>query len=834
MQETMLDNQTDSSVDQVESSLRTISQNILVFAFGLLPIFFLPVLVVPLPYLKVVFVICLVLLSAIFFSLAILRSGKIQLRAPGALYGLWGCVLVATISALLSGDMRDAFLGDDLGVHTVVFLLLMALVATIFPLLGHTKTTIMRLYILLTGSALLLAVFHLIRIVTSPEILTFGVFTNIVATPVGGWNDLALFFGLSILLSLVALEQLPLTKWGKGFFTAVVALSILMLAIVNFFAVWVVLGLVSLVVLMYTLTKERFSEKTLTLEGKHSAVSVWSVILSVCVCMISVTFIIGGGVVGAFISQFTDISYVEVRPSFEATTDIARNVYRENALLGIGPNKFIDAWRLYKDPSINQTLFWSTDFLGGSGYATTFAVTTGVLGATALLLFFGFFLYSGFKMLFATTRADRFWYFIGTSSFVGAAYLWGMTFFYVPGVAVMLLAAVFTGIMCTAYGALIPSRSITLSIAANKRAGFVLVAIVMIVIVGASGCLYIVGKQYSAAYTYGNALRDLQNGTNIAKAETDIANAYTASHNEAYALQLATFELAKINAYAAVGELTQVQQQELDASVRTAITAARIAVEKDPTDSLSWSTLGSIWSMLAGASVEGTAEQAAEAFSKARSFDANNPLYPLLQAQLHSRQGDLQGARVAAEEAIRLKSNFADALMFLTQIDIAEGKTDAAITNTQAVVSLEPNNPARYYQLGVLYAASGKVDLGIDAFEQAVRLDTNYANARYQLALLLASQNNVKEAVEHLQVVLGLNPGNAEIQNLITRLESGEPLQNILGGAAVGGGVVEPERVTAVDDAVTTTEDPETSLIAPVNVVNTPNTETTQEETATE
>ena len=817
MEETLLSREENTASDRVEKVLQTISQNIIVFVFGLLPLFFIPVAYMSFDYVKTIAVIVGVLLAIIFFSLSVLRSGRVQIAAPLALGGMWLVAIVTSISAMLSGDMRDAFMGDDIGVHTALFVILLALVATVTSVTGQTKTTIMRLYILLTGSAIVLALFHIIRLMAGTSVLSFGLFTNLVNTPIGGWNDLGLFFGLSILLSLVALEQLPLTKWGKGLFSAVVVLSLMMLAVVNFFAVWVVLGLVSLAVLMYTLTKDRFEEKTLTLEGKKSSISIQSVILSVSVFIVSLVFVIGGSTVGGAISKMTHVSYLEVRPSFSATTDIARSVYHEHAFVGIGPNKFADAWRMFKDPSINQTLFWSTDFKGGSGYITTLFVTTGILGIIAWLLFFGLFLYAGFRMLFKSVHADRFWYFIGSSSFVGACYLWGMSCIYVPGSAILLLAAMFTSITFASYSALVSTRTLSFSIAANKRAGFVLVGVVMVMIVGATSGLYYAGQDYASVYTFGNALSGLQKGTDIKQAEEQIASAYTSSHNELYALQLASYQLAKINALVAVPKLSTQQTQELQTSIRNGINAGQIAVNQDPTDSLNWSTLGSIYSILAGAGIEGAKDKAQEAFTKARQFDPKNPLYPLLQAQLASRVKDLGGARTHVMEAIALKPNYTDALFFLTQLDIVEGKTDDAILTTNAIISLEPDNPARYYELGVLLSAAKKQDDAIAAFRQAVALDTNYANARYFLAISLGQKGDNKGAIEQLQKVLELNPGNEQVNALITQLQSGKPL--VFDAQNTQGQVSEQQAVTETENTVTTTKKPDTPLVTPVNTV---------------
>ncbi len=816
MQETILLKQ-DASKDPIEQILLSISQNIIAIVFGILPLFFIPVPYMPFDYGKTIFVIVGVLLAVIFFSLSVLRSGRVSLAAPLALWGLWGVALATVLSAVLSGDMRDAFIGDDIGVHTSVFVVLLASVATITLLIGQTKASIMRLYVLLTGSAIVLGVFHLLRLFFGPDMLSLGILRDLVATPIGGWNDLALFFGLSILVALVAFEQLPLTRPGKALFAAVIIFSLAMLGVVNFYAVWIVLGLVSLVLLMYSLTKDRFSEKTMMLEGKKST-TVLPVILTALVFIVSLMFIIGSGPIGSMISKATGISYIEVRPSFSATMEITRNVFKENAFVGIGPNKFVDAWRLYKDPAINETVFWATDFRGASGYLTTFFATTGIVGIAAWLVFLFLFLFAGFRMLFKATREDTFWYFIGSSSFVAAAYLWCMSFVYVPGATILLLAAILTSVMFAAYSATVPSRVFAFSIAANKRAGILLVGFVMVVIVGASSALYYTIRHYSGVYTYSKALSASQvAGADLSQIESDIVSAYGLSRNESYALQLASYQLAKINTFVALPELSEEQQAQFQGSVQNGIDAAMLAANQDPTDSLNWSTLGSIYSVLAAASVEGAQDKAQEAFAQARSFDPVNPLYALLEAQLASRTGDLAAARTKAQEAVTLKSNYTDALFFLAQIDIAEGKTSDAIATTRAITSLEPNNPARHYQLGVLLSANGDTDGAIDAFRKAVQLDTNYANARYFLALSLAQRGDTAGAIAELQAVLALNPGNTEVEALIAQLQSGEPLTVAPESTEQ---VDEPETVNAEDDAITTTETPDTSLVSPVNVID--------------
>lgn len=801
------------SIDKTEAMLWRISEYITTIVFGLLPLLFIPVAFLPLDYGKVVIAIVATLTAILFASLAYLRSGGITISFNAIVAGLWVVAGVGALSSIFSGDPVDSFIGDVFEVNTTLFLILLALVASLTSLMRFSKMAIMRFYVFLTGSAAVLAIYHVLRLVFGPEFLSFGVFTDQVSTSVGSWNDLGLFFGLSVLLSMVALEQLPLTKWGRVVFTLGIILSLIMLAVINFSAVWWVLGLVSLVMLMYTLVRDRFSDPNLL--SSQEQPSLQSTVTALGVFVVSLLFILAGGPLGGVISQVTGVSHLEVRPSFTATTEIARSVYTENAFFGTGPNKFIDAWREYKNPAINQTIFWNTDFRGGNGFVTTHLVTTGIIGILAWLAFFGLFLYGGFKMLFRTEYTDRFWYFIASSSFVAATFLWGMSLVYLPGATILILAAMFTAIMLAAYFETVGSTNLVLSVRRNRRAAIVLVGIVMIVVVGSVSAIYFVGRHYSAVHTYASAL-NVSPGTTITEVEQKISEAFSIYQNDTYARQVANYQLNKIDTLLTLTEPTAEQQEEFQKAVVNGINSAQRATELDPTDAANWATLGRVYSVLVAAGEDEVIQRAAEAFTRARELDPTNPSHLLLEAQLQIRAQNPAEARSLITEAISLKANYSEALNFLTQLEVAEGRTDEAIAATRSIIAIEPNNPARHYQLAILLSAKNDVPGTIIALERAVELNNNYANARYLLALAYAQEGRTDEAIDQLEVVLALNPNNETVVALLGQLRSGEFVPESPESAVE---VNEPETVSAEETAVTATEVPDTSLISPVNTV---------------
>lgn len=798
--------------DPVARALLRISQNTLVVVLGLMPILFIPVAYAPLQYTKVLFVLVGVIVALIFYALSVLREGEVSLAIPLPLIAFWGIVATYVISTLLSGDLKDAFVGNAMEVHTTAFMLLLAAIASVSIVLRGSKVAVMRLYAILIGSSVVLALYHIVRVLVGPEVLSLGVFTAPTASPLGSWNGLALYFGLVVLLALVAFEQLQFSKVGKWLLGAAMAFALVMLAIVNYFAVWVVLAVVSTVMLIYTLARKHYqrTESMVTERGNGSFVSI---VVSTVLLIISLLFIFGGSSLAAFIAERTDIQYIEVRPSMTATFDMARNVYQESPLFGVGPNRFADVWRQYKDPSINQTIFWNSTFESGSGYIPTAMVTAGALALIAWVVFLALFLVAGFRMIFRATHADRFWSFVGLSSFIAAVYLWGMAFIYTPAPAMLMLAAACTGIFFAAYSVLVTPPRFSLSVAQNRSMGVVFVGAAVLMIFGSVGTLYAAGQHYSALYEFNRTFATFGEDDTLDTLQNRITNAFELSANDIFARRIAEYRLAQMNSLLNVPEPTQEDVASFQNSVTEALNAAQTATELDPTEPQGWQVLGQIYSVLTAADVADAYERATVAFERARQLNPTNPAVVLMQAQLEARNDNIDGARALAEEAIRMKQNYTEALLFLTQIDILNNNVAQAIERTRSIISIEPQNPARYYQYGVLQTAAGDTEQAIAAFERAIALDPQYANARYYLALAYVEQGRRDDALAQLDVVAGYNPDNEQLRDLMERIRAGEPVAQATPS-------LETDEAMLEDGADVTQEAlDETSLVTPVNTV---------------
>jgi tetratricopeptide (TPR) repeat protein len=800
--------------DLLATRLITVSQYILVVVFGLLPIFFIPSTVASFAYSKILFVVVGVFLAVILYGFALLRSGVIRLQFSWAPMMLWVIALIALTAALLSGDFRDALIGETFEVHTTLFVALLALTSSAWMILGTNKVAIMRLFMFFAGSTILLSLFHISRLAFGADFFSLGIFKgDPTLSPFGGWNDLAIFFGLAIILSLVALEQLRLTRLGQVVFGLVVAVALAMLAVINFFAVWMVLGLISLVVLIYGLTKDRFNGKTPA--GTRLTISTVSIFVSLAVFISSTVFILGGSVVGNAVARLATISYMEVRPSLGATTNIVKQIYGSKPFFGVGPNRFSDVWRYYKDPSINESIFWNTDFVAGFGYIPTFFATTGIVGGVAWIVFLALFLFTGLRMLLYSAIGDRLWYFIGTVAFVGGFYIWILTVIYVPGPVLLLTAAVCTGLLSAAYSTLMQKGVHEMSTYGNRRIAFVLIALFLVLTIGSVSSVYFIGKHYAGVYVFNSSFSLITQGASLDDIEAKTIQAYVLSSDDSYARKLAEYQIARMGNLLGVTEPTEEQKEQFNTALDSAINAAQVAVVSDGTDPRNVSILGNVYATLVPGKIAGAYERSLENLTKAKELDPHNPLHFLGLGQLAFAAGREEEARSYVNQAIALKSNYSDAIFFLAQMDIAAGKTDDAILASRAITVFEPQNPVRFFQLGVLLFGAKRQTEAMTALEKAITLDQNYANAHFYLALVYDVLHRTQDARRELNAILALNPGHELILNLLRRLDQGEPL--LEAQAAPKTSIPEVSSVKEEDGSVTASSTPDTPLVSPVN-----------------
>ena len=800
-------------IDQTSAGLLSIARWTFVGFAALLPLFFIPGLWGSLGFQKVLLASGVVGVVLIVLSLLMLRVRSVSSVVPVPLMLFWGVVLTAVMSALFSPNWLTAFRGVGVESQTVLFLVVMGGIMTSALVMQEAKQATFRLFLGLLLSAALLLVYVITRLFFGP-ILAFGSFAAVTTSPLGNFNDVAVFAGLIILLSLITMVQLQLTKLLQVIVMGIVTLALVVLAVVNFFYVWLAIGFFGLLILLYLVTRDTiFALEDTTSKSKVTSIPKLVFVTTALVCAVSGGFILANDYVGSYVSSVFAVEYLEVRPSLGATVDIMQSVYAQDALFGAGPNQFISAWRLYKDPAINQTIFWNIDFPAGSGYIPTLFINLGIIGTIAILLFQVWFVVQGIKSLLRPINPDAFWLYIGLISFSGAVFLWFISYIYIPGVTLLLLTALLTGLSLAAGRSLQPNRTRSITLVINRQRGFMLMALAVICITGTMGTWFILGKQYTAQASYAQTEATSTDLSVIDQAAFESYGLYP--HHRFLGIR-AQIALLEMNQLLSIAEPTEADQQRfLDVSNR-AVTFAEAAIASAPTEPAYYSILATVYNNLAIAGVTDAIERATTSVATAIANDPRNPAHLLVMAQLAANRGDIEASRSALSQSLQLKRNFSQSLHLLAQLDIAEGNVEAAIRTTEAIISLEPTNPTRYYQLGILETANGNIARAQQAYEAALQIDPAFANARYLLSLILVEQGTVELALEYLRMIADSNPDNQELQALINALESG----NIPAVSAATAEPVAENTPVVSEDGVTSPVVPDSDLLTPLNSVS--------------
>lgn len=799
---------TPKAPDKVGQSLLKISQYVVVALAFLLPLAFSPGLPATLGFVKSIVALSGGLLIAVLLSLAALRFKQVKTVLPLPLLIFWLFVAAALVSGFLSGDVQDAIRGSYLEVQTASFIGIMALMMTIPLVLQQSKLMSLYTLIAFASSAGLLFIYNILRFVAGP-ILGFGSFPQVTNSPIGGLNDLAVFASIAVVIGLVTVLQLPLKKWMRLAMLGLVLSALLVLMVANFFHLWIIVGFFALLFLIYILSRDTLFGAP---EEEVSETSPLLIVATLVVCLVSVMFVVAGDYAGSKVAAITDVSYLEVRPSMSATLDIMRSVYQDDILLGSGPNRFSDVWRIHKDREINETTFWNVDFNAGFGLVPTLFTTLGLLGGVLLFAFHLAYVYLGYRTLLRGETGDPFWYYIGTVSFAASIMLWAITYIYVPGATVMLLAALFTGLSFVAYQALVPRSSMTLQLANSRSRGLFLMGIAVALVVVSVMTVFVAGKQYTAQSTFTKAAVA---ATSVEEFEAGVQEAYRLFPDERFLNTLNQYKIAQLRELLTISEPTEADQARFASLAQQTISLAQEAINRDNSAPEGYVALADVYNVLDRAGLEGAKEKTMESLSAAETRDPLDPSYNLGRAFVAAQSADYESAKKYITAATALKNNYTDALFFLAQIAIQEGDVESAIATTKQVVTYEPNNPTRYYQLGILLAANNQLAEATEAYRAAITLDSNYANARYMLGLAYVAQNKKDEALAEFRTVLQSNQDNQELQAVISELESTGGLANLQLGLQTP--VSETNQNESTEDGVVSSTTPDTNLITPVN-----------------
>ncbi len=747
----------------------------------LLPFFFVPVQTVSFQMAKGLLLAVGVVLALVFFIANLIKEGRLDV--PRNLITLSLVLIPAAFlaSAIATGGSSLAYLGYSFENGTVASVAFMSVLALLVAQLFKSKDRAFSAYLAFLAGFIVVALYQLVRLFAGPDALSFGIFTNAVSNLVGNWNDMAIFFGSTALLSLATLEMVDLKKSFRAAGIALFILSLFFLAVTNFSTLWFALAAIALAFFLYVFSFDKFSRSKDVFAGEYGQAPVaagkrisW---LSLALLVVSVTFAIWGTQLGSMLAGRFDVVSVEVRPSWGTTLDVIGGVLKQSPLFGTGPNGFGEAWLTHKPTSVNETIFWNTDFAAGIGLVPTLIATTGIVGALAILFFLTMLVWMGVRSIFAATE-DPFSRYLLTSSFLMAFFFWLMAVLYVPSTVILGLGFFFTGLfMANLYReGIIGSRH--LSLENRPKTSFISVLVLVVLLIGTVSLGYLVVRKSVALSSFQQSLSIAATTGNVDEAEAALVRAIALGPTDLYYRGLSELFLVRAEQFLSVlsgqtGAEQQETQRSFQLSLASAIANAQEATVLNPGNYQNWLSLARVYAALVPERVPGAYEEAKRTYERAREENPTSPVIPLLLARLEVANNNLAGAREFANQSLALKSNYAEAHFLISQIEVAEGNVPAATRSLEQTLLLSPQNPGLFFQLGLLRYNQRNWQGAADAFSEAIRLVPEYANARYFRGLTYHELGRKDEALAEFQEILRTNPESQEVTRIIENLEAG-------------------------------------------------------------
>ncbi len=717
-------------------------------------------------------------LALSFWIIARLGEGKIKIPKDRLI--IIGAIipLIFLISSLFSPSLYNSLLGAGFEVGTFGSMLVLFIIFFLSAIHFQTEK---RLWYFLGGifvSSIILIVFELSNIFLGLGRLFPNFFQGVSSgNLIGDWNNFIAFFGLIVLLLIFTLEFLK-NKSRIFIFLEylMLVLSLLFLAVVNIPLIWILVGIFSIIIFVYSISTQHTRANVIQGENNKKKFPFTAFII----VFISLIFLIGSNTIGGFFANYISIPNVNVRPTIMTTTEIAYKSLKHNPFFGTGPNTFSMDWNLWQPKEIAQTIFWNVDFANGFSFLQTTLVTTGALGFLSLLFFIVILFIRGIQSLKVALQNPLSNYFIITT-FIIAIYSWIMIIVSNPNIIMMVLAFASSGMLIgiLVYKKVIPVKEF--SFLEDPRSSFFSILGLMILMIFSLSLTYIYSEKFISVVYFSESLNGGRTVEQLSKSESMLLSAIRLNKSDTYYRNLSQIYLNRIKILV---QNKKISPDNLKASLQQLMIltekASSGAINQNPKQYLNYFNLGNVYSSFNALSIKGSYENAIKAYNKAKELSPNNPSIILARAQLEIINKKDNEAKKFIQEAISMKANYTDAYFLLSEINVKEKDIPGAIKQIEIAAQMSPRNSNIFYRLGVLRYNNSNFKGAISAFEQTVILNPTYLQARYFLGKSYEKVGRKKDALIQFNILKKVLPNNKNIQKVLDSISNPTPSTDLL------------------------------------------------------
>ncbi len=775
-------------------------------ALAIIPVLFIPMAVIPFGFTKTMAVVLAAVIALALYILTRLRRGSIIMPPLTLLGTLWLLPIAYFLSALFAGNsLGFSVFGTQIETNTIGFVLAGTVLATVLAFTLRKAEQFTRVAkASFVGLSLVLIVQVILFILGTGLLSGLGISAGAAANTFGNVNDLAVFLGGGVIATLLALLLGNVQKKTRTLLYVILGVSLVLLAAVNFTLIWFAVGLFALAVFIQGMLKQSggthddvegvtalytgdMNDAPVSMNegmGVKQSGGANNLVLSLIVLALSIVMVIGSGSLGGIISNAFGFDQTAVRPSWQATLGVAQSTFAKNPVFGTGPTTFGSEWLLAKTADLNNTIFWNVDFSAGIGYVPSMIAVTGIVGALAWIIFFGFFIYIGFRALILSRAQHQGMFVLSLGSYVLALYFWLISILNVPGPVILFFAFAMTGIFIgTLRFSGNQKREWGIFFSRSPRIGFMLVFVLTLVLLSSIVTIFFAGERYLGNLFYNQSVIAAQTGDRAGAGQA-LNQALTLHRSDRNYRLAAALGQNDLNRIANDESLSQEERsQAFQAALGSSVESALLATQVKEDNYQNWIALGNVYQLVVPLAVEGAYENAKAAYAKAQELNPLNPEILLILAQLEIANEDTDAARALLQEAIALKQDYVDAIFLLSQLEVQAGNTTEALQSAEAAAFFQPNNANVLFQLAVLRETTGNTPGAIAALTRATNVNPGFANGHYVLATILAGEGEFEAATEALKNAAALSEENATaLADQIAALEAGENPFSELGG----------------------------------------------------
>lgn len=707
-----------------------------------------------------------VTVSVLAFAIARFVDGELSFPKTRINITLMFILLVTLISAVFSPNFYKSMFGYSFEVGTFSSILSLSLLY--FIGVRHTNDEKTRKKIIRGIFVAFIASFVVVlaSVVFSGNVLFAKIFKGIAGgTIIGSWTDFGIFSAVIVLFSVCYSALGQQSRIRTIMYWLSIVLGLLVLALVNITSLWVIVGLFSLVFFVYTVS---LSHRPGALDNteKQNRLPI-SAFLVVVVCIL---FTLGNSIVGTLLSSRLGFVSDYVQPSASATALVYKGQTIGNplrAIIGVGPNRFTEAWMRFKPIGINSSVYWDTAFPSGFGSIMTMGITTGAIGFVAWIFFLLIYFVTGIRVLLAQLKTEYFDSTLVTTFFV-SAFLWVAHLLIVSNITIFVLAFSMTTLFV---GSLISRKIIIVSTSTylkDPRNSFFTILLLICIMIGSIVSLYFSSIKLVSIvyYTKATEVNSFDLSQKYLQHAIQLQN-----KNDNYYRTLSMLYTNKLNLTLTNERNTPNFQTNVQTLLNAAQSSSTQAVAVDNNNYINWLSLAQFFESAASLQIAGEPyKNGVVAYEKVAYFVPSSPAIPLAQARLELTNKNVQGAQDFINKSLSLKKDYVGAYQIRAQIAYDNKDYKEAIDQLTQGIVLNPKSADLYVSRGTVEIQAGSYNDASNDFRAAFSINPNQ-NIAYLLAQSDIKSGNFDEASSLIDSLMKLNPNNSDIKDLKDKLE---------------------------------------------------------------